>query len=305
MPLLLFVLAALWGASYLFIRVAVPALGPFPLAAGRTLLAALVLWVGLRLLGKRAELRRHWRQLLVLGATNAALPFFLIGAAELRITASLAAMLTATTPFWAMIFAAYWLGERITLARSLGLVLGVVGVGVLVGWSPVPLTGPVLLSVGAMLVASCAYGFAGVYTKRRLAGVPPSTLAIGQQVAAATWLLLPALWSVPRFDPTPAAAAALLALALFCTALAYPIFFHLVETIGPTRASTTTYLIPIFGTLWGTLFLDEAVTPGMLVGLALILGSVGLVNGVRIGDMSRRAAPAAAPPAANAEGRGL
>jgi drug/metabolite transporter (DMT)-like permease len=294
MPLMLFALAALWGASYLFIRIAVPALGPFPLAAGRTLVAALVLWVGLRILRKRLELRPHWRRLLVLGATNAALPFFLIGAAELRITASLAAMLTATTPFWAMLFAAYWLGERLTVGRSLGLVLGIVGVGVLVGWSPIPLTGPVLLSVGAMLVASCAYGFAGVYTKRRLAGVPPSTLAIGQQLAAAAWLLPPALWSVPRVDPTPGAAAALLALALFCTALAYPLFFRLIETIGPTRTSTITYLIPIFGTLWGTLFLDEAVTPGMLVGLALILGSVGLVNGVRVGDILRRAGVPAA-----------
>jgi drug/metabolite transporter (DMT)-like permease len=290
---MLFVLAALWGASYLFIRVAVPAFGPFPLAAGRTLVAALVLWVGLSLLGKRPELRRYWRQLLVLGASNAALPFFLIGAAELRITASLAAMLTATTPFWAMLFAAYWLGERITLARGVGLILGIVGVGVLVGWSPIPLTAPVLLSVGAMLVASCAYGFAGVYTKRRLSGVPPSTLAIGQQLAAAAWLLLPTLWSAPRVVPTPGAATALLALALFCTALAYPLFFRLIETIGPTRTATTTYLIPIFGTLWGTLFLDERVTPGMLVGLALILGSVGLVNGVRIGDILRRPAPAA------------
>jgi drug/metabolite transporter (DMT)-like permease len=193
-----------------------------------------------------------------------------------------------------MLFAATWLGERITPGRSVGRVLGLIGVGVLVGWSPIQLTGPVLLSVGAMLVASCAYGFAGVYTKRRLSGVPPSTLAIGQQLAAAAWLLLPTLWSAPRVVPTPGAATALLALALFCTALAYPLFFRLIETIGPTRTSTITYLIPIFGTLWGTLFLGEAVTPGMLVGLALILGSVGLVNGVRIGDILRRTAPAAA-----------
>src|SRR5690554_1514671 len=121
--LTLFALAALWGASYLFIRIGVPALGPLPLAAGRTALAALVLWVGLRALGRRPVLRPHARGLLVLGATNAALPFFLIGAAELHLTASLAAILTATTPLWAVIFSVLWLGERITLRRSAGLLL--------------------------------------------------------------------------------------------------------------------------------------------------------------------------------------
>jgi drug/metabolite transporter (DMT)-like permease len=285
--LTLFALAALWGASYLFIRIGVPALGPLPLAAGRTALAALVLWVGLRALGRRPVLRPHARGLLVLGATNAALPFFLIGAAELHLTASLAAILTATTPLWAVIFSVLWLGERITLRRSAGLLLGGAGVAVLVGWSPVAPTGAVLASIAAMLVASAAYALSGVYAKQRLAGVPAATLAIGQQLGAVVWLAPPALWRLPAADPAPGALLALLALAVLCTALAYPLYFRLIASAGPTRTTTVTYLIPLFGMLWGVLFLGEAVTRGMLAGLACILVSIVLVNDVRV---RRRAA---------------
>src|SRR5687768_5698231 len=109
----LFGLAAVWGGSFLFIRIAAPSFGPFPLVAGRVVLGGLVLWAGLAAFGQRAELRAHWRKLLVLGALNAAIPFALIATAELRLTASLAAMLNATVPFWAALFGMIWLGERI------------------------------------------------------------------------------------------------------------------------------------------------------------------------------------------------
>ncbi|MBA3673061.1 MAG: DMT family transporter [Gemmatimonadaceae bacterium] len=278
----LFLLGALWGGSFLFIRIAAPSLGAFPLAAGRVVLAALILWLGLRAAGRRVELRGRVRKLLVLGALNAAIPFSLIAVAELRLTASLAAMLNATVPLWASLFGAVWLGERLNARRVAGLGLGVVGVAVLVGWSPVTLDEPTLLSIAATLVATCAYGLSGVWTKRQLSGVPAPTLALGQQLGAATWLIVPALWQAPAAHPTRPAVLAVVALAVLSTTVAYLLYFHLVASIGPTRTTTVTYLLPVFGMLWGAIFLHEPLTRGMLAGLALILGSVVLVNEVRV-----------------------
>jgi drug/metabolite transporter (DMT)-like permease len=291
----LFALAAIWGASYLFIRVAVPAYGPVPLVAARVLVAAAVLWTGMRAMGTRPALRAHARALLVLGALNAAAPFTLISAAEQHITASLAAMLTATAPLWGAVFGAWWLGERLTTRRVGGLALGFAGVVVLAGWNPVGVSASTLLAIGAMLVAAAGYASAGVWVKRRLAGVPGPTLALGQQLGAAVWLAVPALWRLPHAHPTAPATLALLALALLSTAVAYLLYFHLIAAIGPTRTTTAGYLIPVFGAAWGALFLGEPVTPAMLGGLALILASVVLVNDVRLGVRMRRTVRAPSP----------
>jgi drug/metabolite transporter (DMT)-like permease len=165
------------------------------------------------------------------------------------------------------------------------------------------MTGETALAVAAMLVSAASYAASGVYAKRQLAGVSASTLALGQQLAAAVWLAAPALWQLPDARPTRAATLALLALALLSTTVAYVLYFHLIATVGPTRTTTVTYLLPIFGMAWGAVFLDERVTAGMLAGLALILGSVVLVNGVRLG---RAAAPSSASrsPGAGARPRG-
>lgn len=296
----LFALGAVWGASYLFIRVAVPALGPFPLAAGRVALAGLVLWLGIRAAGQRPAIRENARKLLILGGLNAAIPFSLIAAAELHVTASLAAMLTATAPMWSAVFSAVWLGEPIGTRRGGGLLLGVAGVAVLVGWSPIEMTTTVALSILAVLVATCSYVLATVYAKRNLAGVPAQTLALGQQLGAAVLLAVPAAVRVPHAHPTTTALLALAALAVICTAVAYLLFFRLVASIGPTKLSTVTYLIPVFGTAWGALFLGEPVTRGMIAGLALILASVVLVNEVRLGKFLRLLRSVTAGQVANA-----
>ncbi len=286
----LFVLAALWGGSFLFIRVAAPAIGPLPLAAGRVVLGGVVLWASLRALGRRPTLRPYARKLLLLGLLNASLPYFLIAAAELHLTASFAAILNATIPLFGVAFGVLWLDERVTPRRALGLLVGTLGVAAVVGWTPVPLTRTTVGAIVATLTACASYTIATIYAKKALTGVPAPALALGQQVGAAVWLVPPALWQLPRVRPTASALLALLALGVLSTAIAYVLYFRLVERIGPTRTASVAYLFPAFGTLWGALLLDEPVTHGMLAGLALILGGVVLVADVHL----RRARPSSA-----------
>ena len=283
--LLLVALATVWGASYFFIRVAVPAFGPAALVALRVVIGGLLLWGVASALRRPIVVRRHLPRLAILGLLNAALPYLLISAAELHLTASFAAILGATVPLFAAIMAARFLGERLTASRIGGLVLGIVGVAVMVGWGPMALDGATALSVLAMLVASASYASSGIYTKLKLNGVSTYSLALGQQLGALVWLAIPGVLLVPRTMPSPAAVGSLLALGLLSTGVAYLMFFELLERVGPTKTTTVTYLIPIVGMLAGAVMLGEPLTGGMLVGLVLVLASVLLVNEVRIGAL--------------------
>jgi drug/metabolite transporter (DMT)-like permease len=178
---MLLLLGALWGASFLFIEVAVPALGPLLLVDLRVLLAAAALALCAVIVGRLPALRARWREFLVLGGLNAAAPFTLIATSQVNLTASLAAILNSTTPLFAAVVAATWIGETLTVKKAVGLLLGVVGVAVLVGLDPVPLSGIVLLSVGASLLAALCYALGGVYAKRTFLGVPPLGMGMGQQ----------------------------------------------------------------------------------------------------------------------------
>ncbi len=178
---MLLLLGALWGASFLFIEVAVPALGPVLLVDLRVLLAATALALCTVIVGRLPPLWARWKEFLILGGLNAAAPFTLIAASQLNLTASLAAILDSTTPLFAAMVAAAWIGEALTVRKAVGLFLGVLGVAVLVGLDPVPLSGIVLLSVGASLLAALCYALGGVYAKRAFLSVPPLGMGIGQQ----------------------------------------------------------------------------------------------------------------------------
>ena len=280
---LLLGLATLWGGSYFFIRVAVPAFGPAALVALRVVIGGLLLWFVAHATRRRIDLRPHLPRLAILGLLNAALPYVLISAAELHLTASFAAILGATVPLFAAALGARLLGERLSTARIAGLVMGVVGVAVMVGWGPMTLDTTTLLSVAAMLAASASYASAGIYTKLQLRGVPTFTLALGQQLGAFVWLAVPGALFPPRTVPSSSAIGALVALGALSTAVAYLLYFRLLERVGPTKTTTVTYLIPIVGMLGGALVLGEPLTAGMLGGLGLVLGSVLLVNEVRLG----------------------
>jgi len=274
-------LGALWGASFLFIRVAVPALGPFLLVEVRVGVAAAVLSLSVLVARRVPKIRSRWRSFLLLGFINAAVPFSLISAAEIHLTASLAAILNSTTVMFTAIVAALWMGDPLTVRKLVGIILGIVGVTALVGWDPLPLTGAVLLSVAAMLLASLGYALGGTYAKHSFSGIPPIGMAIGQ-LTAATALLLPfSAVSVPERAPSLVVALCVLALALLSTVAAYLIYFRLITNVGPTSTSTVTLLVPVFGLLFGVLLLDEPFGPGTLVGLVLILSSVVLITGVR------------------------
>ena len=287
---LLLVLAALWGSSFVFMRVAVPAMGPVPLTYARVALAAIAL-LALAFAQRRIPpFRTRWREFAVVGVVNSAIPFVLFCYAEQYISASTGAVLNATSPFFAAIAAAIWLREPLTFNKIAGMLLGLAGVIVLVGWHPGAMSDDVLLAIAACLAAATCYALAGVYTKRALAGVPTFAIACASQVAAAL-ALMPTLPFVSVPGPvTPLVLANVAALALASTALAYLIYFKLIAESGPQRALMVTFLIPLFGVLWGCLFLDEALTASMLTGGALV------VTGTAITLRSPASDPRPAPP---------
>jgi drug/metabolite transporter (DMT)-like permease len=278
--MLLVVLGAIWGASFLFIRVGAPVLGPIPLMEIRVVVAVAALL--LYSLARRRDplLLGRWRDFLVLGTLNNAIPFVTIATAELVLTASLGAILNATSPFFTVIVAALWARTRPSAAQVAGTVLGFVGVAVLTGVGSVELGPGVLGGIALALVGAFSYAVAAVYAGRTFMGTPSFSVAVNQLLASATVLLLPALATRTSAPPDPAALGSVLALALLGTSVAYLIYFRLIERTGPTRAITVTLLIPVFGVLLGNLVLGEPVGPGLLAGLVLILVGVALVNGL-------------------------
>ncbi len=283
----LMLLGALWGGSFLFIRVAVPALGPFVLMELRVGLAVLALSLYALAAGRLSKLRARWREFLIIGTVNTAIPFSLIAAAEINLTASLAAILNSTTVLFTAVVAAVWMGDALTVKKVVGVVLGIVGVTVLVGWDPIALNGVVLLSVGAMLAASLSYAQGAVYAKRTFAGTPPLVMAIGQPAAAALLLLPFAAASVPGERPSAAVTLSVLGLALLSTSVAYMLYFRLIENVGPTSTVTVTLLVPVFGLSFGVLLLSEPFGLGTLAGLGIILSSVALVTGIGSGGAKK------------------
>jgi drug/metabolite transporter (DMT)-like permease len=274
----LVLLAAIWGGAFPFMRVAAPVFGPAWTAELRVLIGGTALLAWFLLTGYDAGLRRHARAYLRIGAAGIALPFALYSFAAMHAPASLLAMLNATAPMFGIAWSASFRDERLTRRRLAGLVLGLAGVALVAAPSG-PAADPMLgWAVAAALGACCAYGAVGVLMKRWSEGAAPRGMAAGNQLAAALLLvpLLPLL--PPPGTPSPAAIACLLALALLGSAVAFPLYFRLIADVGATRALTVTYLIPLFGVFWGSLFLGEALPGAALAGGALILAGTALVT---------------------------
>ncbi|HTN26756.1 MAG TPA: DMT family transporter [Burkholderiales bacterium] len=271
-------LAALWGGAFVFLRVAAPVLGPVWTAEFRVLLGGLALLAWFRLTGFDAGLRRHARFYLLIGSVNIAVPFALYSYAAMHAPASLLSIVNATAPIFGLAWSALFRDERVTLRKATGLILGVAGVALIVrppDGAPTPQLG---WALAAALSACCAYGVTGVLMKRFASGASPRGMAVGNQLAAAL-VLLPLLPVLPPLaTPTPLVIANLLALALLASGVAFLLYFRLIVDIGATRALTVTYLIPLFGVLWGWIFLDETLPAAALAGGALILAGTVLVT---------------------------
>ncbi len=273
-------LAALWGASFLFMRLGAAEFGPAPLAALRVIGATLCLLPLLRARGHWPVLRAHWRPSFVVGITNSALPFLCYSYAAMSITAGLSSIFNAATPLFGAAIAWWWLKDRLTPSRLLGLAIGFAGV-LWLAWDKASFKpGGSGWAVVACLAATFLYGLSASFTKRKLAGVAPLAVASGSQLAAALALALPAWWWWPAANPSATAWAAAAALAVLCTALAYVMFFRLIAHIGPANTIAVTFLIPLFAVLWGWLLLAEGVTAAMAVGGIVILLGTGLATGM-------------------------
>jgi drug/metabolite transporter (DMT)-like permease len=277
-------LAALWGGSFLFMRMGAGEFGPVALAAVRCGGAALLLVPLLASRGQIGALRRSWRGILLVGVTNSALPFVCFGIAALAITAGLSSIFNAATPLATALIAALWWRERLTSSRWLGMAIGLSGVAWL-AWDRAGLKGgehgvSAGWAVAACLIATSLYGFSGNYTKRRLPQVPPLAMAAGSQLSAALVLALPAWWLRPAQMPGATAWAAAIALALLCSGVAYILYFRLITHAGATNASAVTFLIPAFAVLWGWLFLDESLSVTMIVACGVVLIGTALAMGL-------------------------
>ena len=259
--------------------------GPVALAAVRVsgalvFLLPLMLWRG----EGRAALR-HWKALFIVGLTNSAIPFLCFSFAALSIPAAVLSIFNAATPLMGALIAWLWLKDKMTAPRAIGLAVGFGGVVWLV-WSrsgaalaagvDLNAVAPLLACVGATL----GYGFSASFTKRFLTGVPPVASAAGSQIAATVCLAGPAFALWPATPPSAHAWGAALLLAVVCTGIAYVMFFRLIASIGPARAISVTFMIPLFAALWGFLFLDEHVSGDMVLGCATILFGTALTTGV-------------------------
>ncbi|HKT92537.1 MAG TPA: DMT family transporter [Paraburkholderia sp.] len=282
-------LAALWGGSFLFIRVGVTDFGVAPLMALRVGIGALFLLIVLfsrrparEALGTLRE--RAW-PLFVVGILNSAAPFCLFAWAELTLSAGVTSVINATTPLWGAVVAYVWLKDRLSGMRVVGLAIGFAGVLALVWDQVVTHAGggasstSAALAALAALVASALYGVAASYTKRHLTGIDPLTVAAGTMTGATLVLAPIALLTWPAAPISLHAWGAVLGLGVACTGVAYLLFFRLIAAVGPARAITVTFVIPIFGILWGALFLGERVSMGMVEACAAILVGTALATG--------------------------
>jgi drug/metabolite transporter (DMT)-like permease len=268
----------MWSLQYIFLRVAVPLFGTAATAEGRALAAALFLlpWVAW-VARQRIGLREHWKDHLAVALVNNVAPFVCFAFAASVLPAGYLAVINGMVPLWAAVIAVPVLKERLGFGRIAGFALGIAGVALIVNLGPVELGWTTALGTLVAIAGAACWGWAGVMIKQRAGRLPPMGLAAGSITFSAVlmaplWATAPAPsdWTLPGF-------AALVAVGLVCSGLAYLPFFTLVRDIGPSRTLTVGLAVPVLGLLWGWLLLDEAVTLGMLAGTALVLAALLLV----------------------------
>lgn len=276
----LVLLGAIWGGAHTLTRYGVPHFGPVWLVELRIGMAAVMLsciaWMNARPL----RFGRQWQQILVLGTINTALPFFLLTYAAKSLNASVLSVLNATAPVFGALVGAVWLRQRLTLPVCTGLILGIAGVVVLVAKDLADAHIPSGVPVTAALCTALLYGLSSNYARRHAARLDHFNAAHGSLWIAFLLILPAAPANLPPGPITAGPAAAAATLGIVCTGIAYLLYFRLIRDVGPMSALTVAYLIPVFGVLWGVVFLGEPITPALLAGGALVVAGTALATGM-------------------------
>ncbi|ROO72505.1 drug/metabolite transporter (DMT)-like permease [Vibrio crassostreae] len=293
----LIMLAAIWGGSFLFMRIAANPLGPAVLIEARVLCAAVTLLLVSFYLKRKLSFNAHAKHFFILGLFNTALPFLFFAYAAQTLNASTLAILNSTAPIWAAIIGAIWTKTALESKVLLGLGIGVTGVSVLVGWDAFNIGQEAILPIFAAVMAAFSYGIASNYTK-----TAPKVEAFNNahgSMWAAVLIVLPFVFFMPMQEaPNLTITMSVILLGAVCTGLAYLLYFNLINELGAPSALSVTFLIPVFGILWGNLFLDEAIGINTVVGSILVITGTMLVTGMTPSKMiegakQKRAARAA------------
>jgi drug/metabolite transporter (DMT)-like permease len=274
----LLILGALWGAAFMFMRIAVPEFGAVATAGVRVALACAIMLAVVLAMRLPFPLRTHWKRYVAVGGVNTAIPFIMYCFAALHIPSAYSAIGNSTTPIWGALIAWLFMKEKLGVLKWVGIVAAFAGVVALVGLQPVDITPMIVAGMIAVLVGAMMYAAASFLIKRYLSDDGGIVGATGMVFGATLWLVPIALFAVPTKMPPINAWGAVLALAVLCTVVGYFLFFKLIREIGPQRASSVAFLFPAFAAFWGWLFLDEPITANMLIGMALVLIGTALVS---------------------------
>lgn len=270
----LIILSAIWGGSFIFMRVISPVLGPILTASMRTLIAGLFLIIIFKFTGYKIHWKRDYKQLIIIGIVNSSIPFFMYSYAALHIPASLSSILNSMSPMFGAILSAIFLIEPLSVKKSIGLILGSIGVGII---STLSVTGAGLnyyLSLGACIIAAICYGISSIYIKLRASHIEPKAIAAGSQLFAGLALLPFVFLSPVSFHLDFKLAITVILFAIISSAIAYLLYYELIKNVGPTKALTVTFLVPVFAILWGYILLREPITLSTIVGgIVILLGT--------------------------------
>lgn len=284
---ILLVLGAIWGGSFLFMKVAAPEFGVYALVEVRTALATIVLLPFLIRAGTWRDMFTQWRPIVAVGAANTAIPFVLFNYSSIHLDSGVNAILNATAPMFGALVAVIWLKDKLRLSSLVGLLCGFSGV-IVISYHKVGNN----ISILPILTALCAtlgYGIAACMMKKWLSGKGALAIATGSQLYSSLMLLPFAVATWPTQIISESAWFSAIALAVFGTGIAYLMYFYLIETVGPTRAISVAYLVPLFGVIWGALFLSETLSLTVFFGGSLILFGVAMTSGsIRIPDVIKQ-----------------
>lgn len=276
---LLISLAAIWGSSFIFMRVLAPALGPVATADMRLLIAGIALTLYLRIRNQRLDLVKNLKQYIIIGLLNSGIPFLLFSFAALHLPSSISVIINSLTPLFGVLFSILWLDEKMTAKKISGIALGIIGVIIIRGSGNLELNIMTTIAMAACVLATILYGLASTYVKLHAKDIASSAVATGSQLVAGI-LLLPLIYFFPtRTELTITIVLTTITFALFCSAIAYVIFYRLLKNLGTTKALSVTFLIPVFGFVWGYLFLHEEITMIMIIGSLFVLSGIYFVTG--------------------------